>query len=295
MSALDVVAYAVGAVALVRGVVGLAFLHDFIKGAALKSIPKGPTPPFSVIVAARGDEPSLEENLRATLRQNYPQFELLLVQPEDEPVEAPEGVADVEIRSVSGDPFREAQYESRLVSDPRARPDPLYLRDAANGLQVASEVVFVPVLFGMRSVWSRVVALVVNTELVPGMLMARGNAAAPTTRAIRGAGGRAVLARRAVRLFCPRGRLRDAAPAFRPTALPTSFAPPLLLLVGGWGLLAVLLLLRLLVAFAVDFRFCWDRSLIRSLPLLPLLWILEPLGWLTGLFLLGRRATLKGS
>jgi hypothetical protein len=295
MSALDVVAYAVGAVALLRGVVGLAFLHDFIRGAALKSIPKGPMPPLSVIVAARGDEPGLDENLQATLRQNYPKFELLLLQPEDGSVEAPEGVPDVEIRSVRGDPLKEARYESRLFSDSRARPDPLYLRDAANGLQVASEVVFVPVLFGMRSLWSRLVALVVNTELAPGMLMARAGATAPTTRAIRSAGGRAVLARRAVRLFCPRGRLRDAATAFRPAAIPTAFAPLLLLLAGAWGLLAALLLLRLLVAVAVDFRFCWDRSLVRSLPLLPLLWLLEPLGWLTGLFLLGRRATLKGS
>jgi hypothetical protein len=295
MSALDVVAYAVGAVALLRGVVGLAFLHDFLKGAALKSIPKGPTPPLSVIVAARGDEPELDENLRATLRQNYPDFELLLAQPEEGSVEAPEEAPDVEIRSVRGDPLKEAQYESRLLSDPRARPDPLYLRDAANGLQVASEVTFVPVHFGMRSLWSRVVGLVVNTELMPGMLMARGGARAPSTRAIRGAGGRAVLARRAVRLFCPGGRLRDAAPAFRPTALPSAFAPLLLLMAEGWGLLAGLLLLRLLVAVAVDFRFCWDRSLIRSLPLLPLLWLLEPLGWLSGLFLLRRRATLKGS
>jgi hypothetical protein len=37
------------------------------------------------------------------------------------------------------------------------------------------------------------------------------------------------------------------------------------------------------VALLVDFRFCWDRSLVRALPLLPLLWIAEPLNLLAGL------------
>ncbi len=117
---------------------------------------------------------------------------------------------------------------------------------------------------------------------------------------LRRAGCRLTLARRAARLYAPGGGLRgtarqavrwartvrSVAPLQYALALPLSTAP-LLLLFGGGGAALLLLALhtvaRATFATLVDFRFCWDRSLVRTLPLLPLLWILEPLNLLLGL------------
>jgi ceramide glucosyltransferase len=121
---------------------------------------------------------------------------------------------------------------------------------------------------------------------------------------LRRAGFRLSLARRAVRLYAPGGGFRDTArqssrwartvrssvPAIYALALPLSTAP-LLLLGAAWthagpalALLGAHTVARAAVALLVDFRFCWDRSLARALPLLPLLWLLEPLNLFAGLF-----------
>jgi ceramide glucosyltransferase len=133
---------------------------------------------------------------------------------------------------------------------------------------------------------------------------------------LRRAGCRLALARRAARLHAPGGGFREtarqaarwartvrsAAPLFYALALPLSTAPLLLLWQGGsaaLSLLALLTLVRAAVATLVDFRFCWDRSLVKALPLLPLLWVLEPLLLLLGLFgstvdWRGRRYRVRG-
>jgi len=133
---------------------------------------------------------------------------------------------------------------------------------------------------------------------------------------LRRAGCRLALARRAARLYAPGGGLREtgrqavrwartvrsAAPLPYALALPLSTAPLLLLCRGGGTallLLAFHTVARATVATLVDFRFCWDRSLVRTLPLLPLLWILEPLNLLLGLLgstvdWRGRRYRVRG-
>jgi hypothetical protein len=96
--------------------------------------------------------------------------------------------------------------------------------------------------------------------------------------------------------------VRSAAPLLYAAALPLSAAPLLLLLHGGAAALLLLALhtaVRAAIALLVDFRFCWDRSLARALPLLPLLWILEPLNLFLGLFgstvdWRGRRYRVRG-
>jgi ceramide glucosyltransferase len=117
---------------------------------------------------------------------------------------------------------------------------------------------------------------------------------------LKGAGFRLALARRAARLYAPGGGFRETAgqavrwartvrstaPAIYAMVLPLSTAPLLLLLSGGTVallMLALHTLVRATVATLVDLRFCWDRSLVRALPLLPLLWVLEPLNLLMGL------------
>jgi ceramide glucosyltransferase len=237
-----------------------------------------------------------------------------------------------------------ARHGILAVADSDVRPDPLYLRDVANGLADADAVSFVPVVFGMRGFWARLGGLLFDTEAVLAVLLGRGRVMTGATigvrrealakvggyRAVadriaedysmglllRGAGCRLTLARRAARLHAPGGGFREtarhalrwartvrsAAPLLYATALPLSAAPLLLLLHGGATALAALALhtaVRAILALLVDFRFCWDRSLVRALPLLPLLWVFEPLNLFLGLFgstvdWRGRRYRVRG-
>jgi hypothetical protein len=299
MSGLEVVALVTGGLAIARQLAGLAFFVRYLRRASVRRLPTGgPTPPLSIVQRVDGDEPALEENLTAALRQNYPDFELVVVH-EGGPVDAVErarkAVPDVEVKTTAGDPGPVARHECRVLCDPRVRPDPLFLRDAASGLAEADIIPFVPVLFGARSLPARLAALTVNTDLFLTMVLGRGTIPSPVTMAIRRDGSRIGLARRPARVHAPTGQWADARPGLGRLSSACSAAPLLLLLAGLWWPLALLVLLRLLVAFAVDFRFCWDRSLLKSFPLLPLLWILEPLGFLAALLGAGRRARLMGS
>lgn len=343
------VAWALGGAALLRQLLGLLCLARYLRRARVASIPKGETPPISLLKPLYGEDPGLLENLEATLRQNYPGFEVLFLHERpDDPAAAIADAAmsrvpDVPARRIEGrDPVAvnpkvavvlrgeaEARHGILAVADSDVRPDPLYLRDVANALAEADAVSFLPVVFGMRGFWARLGGLLFDTEAILSILLGRGRVMTGATIGIRrealakvggyravkdriaedysmgellrGAGCRLALARRAARLYAPGGGLRETArqavrwartvrstaPLIYALALPLSAAPLLLLFEGGCIALLLLALhtfVRASVALLVDFRFCWDRSLVRTLWLLPLLWILEPLNLLAGLW-----------
>ena len=356
--------WAIGGAAVVRQILGLACLARYLRGARVAAIPKGPTPPVSLLKPLYGEDPGLALNLEATLRQNYPDFEVLFLHERpDDPAAAIADAAmarvpDVAARRILGrDPEAAnpkvavvlrgeavARHGILAVADSDVRPDPLYLRDIANGLQDADAVSFLPVVFGMRGFWARLGGLLFDTEAVLSILLGGGRVMTGATVGIRRealakvggfravadriaedysmgellrrAGCRLALARRAARLYAPGGGLREtgrqavrwartvrsAAPHLYALALPLSAAPLLLLCrmdATALLLLALHTVLRAAVALLVDFRFCWDRSLVRALPLLPLLWILEPLNLLLGLLgstveWRGRRYRVRG-
>ncbi|HEX5136705.1 MAG TPA: glycosyltransferase [Planctomycetota bacterium] len=358
------VVWAVALTALLRQAAGLLLLLRYLRRARVASIPKGETPGISILKPLYGDDPGLLENLEATLRQNYPDFEVLFLheRPDDPAIaaadEAMRRVPDVHARRIQGRDAEAANPKVAVVlrgeavarhgivavADSDVRPDPLYLRDIANGLLDAEAVSFVPVVYGMRGFWSRLGGLLFDTEAVLAVLLGRGRVMTGATVGIRRealakvggyravadriaedygmgvllrrAGCRLALARRAARLHAPGGGFREtgrhalrwartvrsAAPLLYALALPLSTAPLLLLLQGGPLALTALGLhtaVRAAVALLVDFRFCWDRSLVRALPLLPLLWVLEPLNLLLGLFgstvdWRGRRYRVRG-
>jgi ceramide glucosyltransferase len=338
----------IAGLALLRQLLGILCLARFLRRARVSSIPKGETPPISLLKPLYGEDPGLLENLEATLRQNYPDFEVLFLheRPDDPAAAVADGamarVPDVPARRILGRDAAAANPKVAVVlrgeavarfgivavADSDVRPDPLYLRDIANGLADADAVSFVPVVFGMRGLWARLGGLLFDTEAVLTVLLGQGRAMTGSTVGIRRdalrkvggfravadriaedysmgvllrrAGCRVALARRAARLHAPGGgftetgrqavrwarTVRTTAPLLYALALPLSTAPLLLLFHGGATALLLLLLhtlARAAVALLVDFRFCWDRSLVRALPLLPLLWIAEPLNLLAGL------------
>jgi ceramide glucosyltransferase len=368
MSALEIAAFSAAGFALLRLVLGIPCLVGWLLRARVSRIPRGPTPPLSLLKPLYGAEPGLEENLVATLRQNYFAFETLFLHERaaDPALAAASAAAalvpDVPARFVAGreegiaNPKiavlargeAEAHHEILVSADSDVRPDPLWLRDVANGL-VERDVVFLPpVLFGMRTAAARILALFVNVDGLLTLLLARGRIVLGATigvrrealraiggfravgdriaddidlgLALRRAGHPAAVGRRAARCHTPEGGLREtsariarwsrtargAAPLAFLLSLPASFAPLLLLAAasGPRGTTALLLLLaqtllRAAVALAIDFRFCWDRSLAKGIPLLPALWIVEPLASLAGLLLRtvewrGRRYRLRG-
>lgn len=358
------VVWAVVLAALLRQALGLLCLLRYLARARVASIPKGETPGISLLKPLYGEDPGLLPNLEATLRQNYPDFEVLFLH--ERPGDPATAAADEAMRRVPDVPARRiegrdadarnpkvavvlrgeavARHGIIAVADSDVRPDPLYLRDVANGLAKADAVSFVPVVFGMRGFWARLGGLLFDTEAVLSVLLGRGRVMTGATIGIRRealarvggfrsvadriaedysmgvrlrrAGCRLALARRAARLYAPGGGFREtgrlalrwtrtvrsSAPLLYALALPLSAAPLLLLLRGGAPALAALAFhtaIRAAVALLVDFRFCWDRSLVRALPLLPLLWILEPLNLVLGLFgssvdWRGRRYRVRG-
>ncbi len=342
------IVWAVGGAALLRQLLGLLCLARYLRRARVASIPKGPTPGISLLKPLYGEDPGLAQNLESTLRQNYPDFEVLFLH--ERPDDPAAAVADAAMKRVPDVPAQRiegrdpdaknpkvavvlrgeaaARHGILAVADSDVRPDPLYLRDIANALAEADAVSFVPVVFGMKGFWSRLGGLLFDTEAVLSVLLGSSRVMTGATVGIRRealakvggfravadriaedysmgvllrrAGCRLALARRAARLYAPGGGLRETArqavrwartvrstaPLIYAVALPLSAAPLLLLCRGGTAALVLLLLhttVRACVATLVDFRFCWDRSVVRALPLLPLLWILEPLNLLAGL------------
>jgi hypothetical protein len=279
---LPIVAFVCAGLALLRYLLGIPLLWRFIRNADPRRIPKGETPPLRVIVAAP-DAPF--ENLVAILRQNYPAFSVMFVGGEEETVErAHAAVPDVR-------PMLDEGHPVALTGD--SRPDPLFLRDAANGLAHARVVSFVPVRFGMETGRARRGALVANTDQLLGRLLTGGRSGIDTAVAADPSSDKqgAALARRPLRVHAP--DLPWEAGGFHALAA----VAPLLLIAASLDpanrclaltLLTLITLLRAVVAVTVDLAFARDGSALRSLPWLPALWFLEPF-----LFLDRRRGHLS--
>jgi len=369
MGPLAIAALVTGGLAVGRLLFAWVLLARHLRHSRIPSIPRCPTPPITLLKPLYGDEPGLAENLVATLRQNYPEFEVLwLHERPDDPalaaVDAAEAaVPDVPTRRVGGRAPEAAnpkvgvlmvgapgaRHDLLASADSDVRPDPLYLRDIANALADADAVSFLPVLFGMRTLGGRLVGLLLDVEGVLTVLLTRGQVTTGATIgvrraaldaiggyaavkdcvaddyalgvALRRAGLRLALARRAARMYAPGGTLREAmrwwgrwtrtvraaAPRFHWAHAPFAFAPLLCTAAlatpqrgAALGLLLAHTLLRATVALAVDLRYCRDGSLRRAIPLLPLLWLFEPFGWLVGTFgrtidWRGRRYRLEGA
>jgi len=72
-----VIALLAGGLALLRYLAGLAMLVRYLRRASVSGLPKGPTPPLTLLKPGYGRDPDLRENLVTTLRQNHPLFEVL--------------------------------------------------------------------------------------------------------------------------------------------------------------------------------------------------------------------------
>ncbi|MHC4952920.1 MAG: glycosyltransferase [Planctomycetota bacterium] len=364
MTVFSAIALAAGALALLRYAVALPILSRWMRRGRVRAMPAGATPPISLLKPLYGSEPGLDENLEATLRQNYPEFEVIFVhEREDDPAiasveAAAAAVPDVPVSRLAGrdddaaNPKvavlipgeRAARFGIIAASDSDVRPDPLFLRDIANALdgsEPADAVSFAPVLFGAESLPSRLAGLAVNTDFFLAVLLAgrwvmTGSAVAVRREALEKIGGwsavqdriaddyalgqalrkngyKLTLAHRATRIRCaPTGwgatgawMMRWARTVRAAAVLPylgalVLAAAPLLLVVSiliQYSPLAVWLLVgitlaRVGTAVAIELRYVWDGSTIRTLPYLPLLWVLEPAFLLCGL--LGRIVVWRG-
>jgi ceramide glucosyltransferase len=156
----------------------------------------GNKPPISVLKPLCGQDDGLEENLRSFLTQDYPKYEVLFgVHRSDDPAVA---VAENIIREFSGrisarlvitgeSPIpnakafslnrmvREANYDVLVMSDSDVRVTPSLLSHLAQELQddhiglISCPYRAVP----GKSLWSRLEAIGMNTELLGGVMVAR--------------------------------------------------------------------------------------------------------------------------
>ena len=158
--------------------------------------PSGGTPSISIVKPLCGRDEGLEENLRSFFVQDYPDFEVLLaVHRESDPAVE---IAEKVIREFSGKirarlivtgespiPNAKAYNLNRLVreaahdllvmgdSDVRVQPD-LLARLAREFEDPRVGLITCPYrAVGGRTVWSRLEAIGMNTELLSGVLVAR--------------------------------------------------------------------------------------------------------------------------
>ncbi len=358
----------VAAGAALRYALGLVAIVSWARRGRLDRLTNGDLPPISLVKPLYGAAPGLEANLEATLRQNYPEFEVLFAyERPDDPALPPAraAVAAVQATTQAGSDIAitwvnertdatnpkvavlvpavaRASYDIVVAADDDVRPDPLYLRDIAAALENADAVSMAPVLVGTKTWPTRLAALAVNTDGLSSIVLARGRAVTGSTigltrtaleksggwatvaqhiaddysfgQVLHRAGCRVALARRPARLDSPGGTLgetaswmlrwartvKSAAPLWFFTAALFSVSPLVLLVLGcltpfkavAFTLLATITLLRAAIAFVVEIRFCRDTTMARAIPLLPLLWFVEP--W--GLFraLLGNTVVWRG-
>ncbi|HEU4415974.1 MAG TPA: bacteriohopanetetrol glucosamine biosynthesis glycosyltransferase HpnI [Candidatus Angelobacter sp.] len=156
----------------------------------------GNMPPISVLKPLCGYDEGLEDNLRSFFNQDYPNFELLLGVHRDDDPAAP--VAAKVIREYAGrvnarlittgeSPIpngkafslnqlvREAAHELLVMSDSDVRVQPCLLAHLAQEFQ-QEQVGLITCPYRAvpgRSVWSRMEAIGMNTELLGGVLVAR--------------------------------------------------------------------------------------------------------------------------
>jgi ceramide glucosyltransferase len=156
----------------------------------------GPLPAFSVLKPLCGYDEGLEDNLRSFFAQDYPDFEIILaIHQEHDPAAAVAGQIMSEYAGrvssrlvVTGDSpipnakayslnrlVREASHELLVMadSDIRVRPD-LLARLAREFAEASVGLITCPYrAVGGSTVWSRLEALGMNTELLGGVLVAR--------------------------------------------------------------------------------------------------------------------------
>jgi ceramide glucosyltransferase len=156
----------------------------------------GPTPPISLLKPLCGLDDGLEENLRSFFVQDYPAFEVLFaVHRADDPAVAlveklsQEYAGRAETRLlITGDSpvpnakahslkrlVREARHELLVMCDSDVRVTPDFLRRMAAEFQDQRVGLITCPYRAMagRSVWSRLEAVGMNTELLGGVLVAR--------------------------------------------------------------------------------------------------------------------------
>ena len=156
----------------------------------------GPTPPISLLKPLCGHDEGLEDNLRSFFAQDYPVFEVLFaVHRADDPAVAVaekirnEYAGRVETRLVvTGDSpvpnakahslkrlVREARHELLVMCDSDVRVKPDFLRRMAAEFQDQRVGLITCPYRAMagRSLWSRLEAVGMNTELLGGVLVAR--------------------------------------------------------------------------------------------------------------------------
>jgi ceramide glucosyltransferase len=156
----------------------------------------GDKPPISVLKPLCGDDDGLEENLRSFMTQDYPEYEVLFgVHRQDDPAVT---VAEKIINEFSGrisarlvitgeSPIpnakafslnrmvREAHYDVLVMSDSDVRVTPTLLSHLAQEFQddhiglISCPYRAVP----GKSLWSRLEAIGMNTELLGGVMVAR--------------------------------------------------------------------------------------------------------------------------
>jgi ceramide glucosyltransferase len=158
--------------------------------------PAGSLPAFSVLKPLCGHDEGLEENLRSFFDQDYPDFEVLLaVHQEDDPAAAVAGhvISDYAGRItsrliVTGESpipnakayslnrlVREARHELLVMGDSDIRvPPDLLSRLAREFAEPSVGLITCPYrAVGGSTLWSRLEALGMNTELLGGVLVAR--------------------------------------------------------------------------------------------------------------------------
>jgi ceramide glucosyltransferase len=156
----------------------------------------GDKPPISVLKPLCGDDDGLEENLRSFMTQDYPEYEVLFgVHRQDDPAVAVaekiinEFSARISARLViAGESpipnakafslnrmVREAHYDVLVMSDSDVRVTPTLLSHLAQEFQddhiglISCPYRAVP----GKSLWSRLEAIGMNTELLGGVMVAR--------------------------------------------------------------------------------------------------------------------------
>jgi len=161
--------------------------------------PAGSLPAFSVLKPLCGHDEGLEENLRSFFTQDYPQFEIVFgAHHEGDPalavvrkvIEEYAGRVPARIIITGESPIpnakayslnrlvREAQYDLLVMGDSDIRVPRTLLRQAANELNDPNDpkvgLITCPYrAVGGSTIWSRLEALGMNTELLGGVLVAR--------------------------------------------------------------------------------------------------------------------------
>src|SRR5215470_5219713 len=157
------------------------------------------TPPVSILKPLCGHDEGLEENLRSFFTQDYPQFEIVFgAHHEGDPalavvrkvIEEYAGRVPARIIITGESPIpnakayslnrlvREAQYDLLVMGDSDIRVPRTLLRQAANELNDPNDpkvgLITCPYrAVGGSTIWSRLEALGMNTELLGGVLVAR--------------------------------------------------------------------------------------------------------------------------